>query len=222
MPKLTKKNNFIYLTIALMAILLGASLVQSLPPGSSRHVINLLTIIMSVVAVKSLNLGDKWPPIGWALTIGIVTAVLLHSLFGWSETNYIQLELMLILFVGITVRAWNQVLLEGVIDRNKIVGSVALFLLLGLIWTVLYLLTIEINPGSFNGIEDLPWDENFSQMAYFSFVTLTTLGFGDISPATRLAEVLVYFEAIVGVFYIAIFVAGLIGVAQASVGRNQQ
>ncbi len=222
MATMTRKNNFIYLTIALLSILLGASLTQTLPVGTSRHLINFLTIVMSLVAVKSLNLGDQWPRIGWALTGAITITVLLNSLYGWKETDYIQLGLMLTLFIGITIRASRQVLLEGGIDANKIVGSVALFILLGLIWTVLYLLAIEVNPASLKGIDELPWGENFSQVAYFSFVTLTTLGYGDISPATRFTEVLVYFEAIAGVFYIAIFVAGLINIAQVknSIKRN--
>ncbi|MBT8054181.1 MAG: potassium channel family protein [Gammaproteobacteria bacterium] len=46
---------------------------------------------------------------------------------------------------------------------------------------------------------------------YFSFVTLTTLGYGDISPATPLAEVLVILEAVTGIFYLAIIVASLMG-----------
>jgi voltage-gated potassium channel Kch len=48
-------------------------------------------------------------------------------------------------------------------------------------------------------------------MTYFSFVTLTTLGYGDISPVTPIAKVLVILEAVVGMFYIAIIVASLIG-----------
>ena len=55
------------------------------------------------------------------------------------------------------------------------------------------------------------WYENFADGTYFSFVTLTTLGYGDISPVTPVARFLVYMEAIVGVFYMAILVASLIG-----------
>nr|WP_269764034.1 potassium channel family protein [Shewanella benthica] len=47
-------------------------------------------------------------------------------------------------------------------------------------------------------------------MAYFSFVTLTTLGYGDISPISPFSQVLVYMEAIAGVFYMAIVVASLV------------
>ena len=134
--------------------------------------------------------------------------------FGWKSTDYIQLLLMLALFVGTTLSAFRQVLFEGDIDINKVVGSVALFILIGLTWTVLYLLMLEMDPEAFKGMTQLSWEENFSQAAYFSFVTLTTLGYGDISPANRFVEVLVYIQAIVGVFYMAGFVASLINAAQ--------
>jgi len=81
-----------------------------------------------------------------------------------------------------------------------------------MIWAMLYLLIAEALPGSFNGVPQAPWLENFSTATYFSFVTITTLGYGDILPVTPLARFLVTMEAIVGVFYMAIVVASLIGV----------
>ncbi|MCP4237541.1 MAG: two pore domain potassium channel family protein [Aestuariibacter sp.] len=53
-------------------------------------------------------------------------------------------------------------------------------------------------------------------LTYYSFVTLTTLGYGDISPVTPIARFLVFMEAIVGVFYMAILVASLIGIRTSS------
>jgi len=111
-----------------------------------------------------------------------------------------------------TVLAARQVLFTGVIDANKIVGAICIYLLLGLIWTLLYLLIAQAIPQAFNGLEHLVWYDNFSDVAYYSFVTLTTLGYGDISPIIPIARFVVYMEAIVGVFYMAILVASLIGI----------
>ena len=77
---------------------------------------------------------------------------------------------------------------------------------------MLYLFIAEAVPDAFNGLHQAPWLENFAAAVYFSFVTITTLGFGDISPVLPLARFLVFMEAIVGVFYMAILVASLIGV----------
>ena len=75
-----------------------------------------------------------------------------------------------------------------------------------------HLFIAEAVPGAFNGMTQAPWLDNFATAVYFSFVTITTLGYGDISPVTPLARFLVFMEAIVGVFYMAILVASLIGV----------
>jgi voltage-gated potassium channel len=55
------------------------------------------------------------------------------------------------------------------------------------------------------------WFTLFPDFIYFSFVTITTLGFGDISPTLPVARFLVYLEAIIGQFYLAILVASLVG-----------
>jgi hypothetical protein len=91
------------------------------------------------------------------------------------------------------------------------VGSIALFLVMGLGWAAIYLLLINFNPTAINGIEHSDkWGSNFSVVTYFSFVTLTTLGYGDYSPNSPLAEVAVYLQAITGVFYMAVVVSSLV------------
>jgi len=106
----------------------------------------------------------------------------------------------------------RQVLFTGPIDGNKIIGAICIYLLIGLVWTLLYLFIAQAMPGAFNGLDQALWYDNFADVAYYSFVTLTTLGYGDISPVIPIARFLVYMEAIVGVFYMVILVASLIGI----------
>ena len=96
--------------------------------------------------------------------------------------------------------------------RNRFTAHSGSVGLLGLIWAMLYLFIAETIPGAFNSLPQVPWLDNFANAVYFSFVTITTLGYGDISPALPLPRFLVYMEAIVGVFYMAILVASLIGI----------
>ena len=101
--------------------------------------------------------------------------------------------------------------MAGAVDLNKIVGAVCIFLLFAFVWAVLYQFLEALIPGSFNGMTSGPEQDHFDRFVYFSLVTLTTLGYGDISPKTSLAGVLATLEAVVGVFYIAILVAALVG-----------
>ena len=98
------------------------------------------------------------------------------------------------------------------ISANRIIGAVCVYLMLGVIWALTYSLLEAGIPGSFAGLSEQAagskWDPDW---VYFSFVTLTTLGYGDILPVTSSARAMAYFEAIVGQFYLAVLVAGLVG-----------
>ena len=75
---------------------------------------------------------------------------------------------------------------------------------------MIYLLLLAMDPQAFSGVEVANWQQGFSRIAYYSFVTLTTLGYGDILPTNHISEFFVYMEAIIGVFYMAIIVSSLI------------
>jgi voltage-gated potassium channel Kch len=146
----------------------------------------------------------------------IITGIVLDML----ELYYIHLLLLLLFYIWATWVAAKQVLFAGAIDVNKIVGAICIYLLMGLTWAMMYLFIAQAVPGAFNGLEQLLWYDNFADVAYYSYVTLTTLGYGDISPVAPIARFLVYMEAVVGVFYMAILVASLIGVGINESKRN--
>ncbi|HUL13110.1 MAG TPA: ion channel [Methylococcaceae bacterium] len=104
------------------------------------------------------------------------------------------------------VFSWRQV------DANTLIGAVCVYLLLGLIWAVIYTMFAYFWPeGSFNGLTFQKNAMQFENFLYYSFVTLTTAGYGDITPVNPLLRTLAYLEMIVGQFYMAILVAGLVG-----------
>ncbi len=102
----------------------------------------------------------------------------------------------------------SQVLKKGPITAHRIQGAIAVYLLLGLAWAHTYDLIEYLSPGSFTGaITD---SARFSSWMYFSFVTLATLGYGDIAPAHPVARSLAVAEAITGQLYLAILIARLV------------
>ena len=90
------------------------------------------------------------------------------------------------------------------------IGALCLYLLLGVLWTILFAFVELARPAAFHYAKDVPGDalENFM---YYSFVTLTTLGYGDLTPVHPVARTLAYLEAVVGQLYIAVLVASLVG-----------
>lgn len=95
---------------------------------------------------------------------------------------------------------------------NVIYATLCLYLIIGLLWGSLYALLYEIDPGAYAGtlLENSPANP-LNIFNYFSMVTLTTLGYGDITPQTPGAGALCQLEAIVGQFFIAVVVAWLVG-----------
>ena len=99
------------------------------------------------------------------------------------------------------------------VNSETILAAICGYLLIGIIWSFLYLLFWEIAPHSFHltiarEYQYKPWNLSI----YFSFSTLTTLGYGDIIPIDRWIMFLANMEAVLGSFYLAIVVARLVSI----------
>ena len=98
------------------------------------------------------------------------------------------------------------------ITINVLYGALCLYLIIGLFWGTLYTLLYVLIPGSYSGILlDNVQHNPLHVFNYFSMVTLTTLGYGDITPQTLGAGALCQMEAIVGQFFTAVIVGWLVG-----------
>ncbi|MGF1681904.1 potassium channel family protein [Photobacterium minamisatsumaniensis] len=220
--KITSQNNFYYLTLSLIILLVSSSLELVLKSGWLEIVFQAITATTFLVCLLSLRFDTGWYRFLMMLLVLWVAVSILKSFFELYNTDLFMLILMFSFFFGTFKSIMRQILLTGSIDNNKVVGSLALFLLLGLMWAIIYLFVLEFSPNAFTGIEYKAWGENFANAAYFSFVTLTTLGYGDMSPVSPVAQVIVYLEAIAGVFYMAIVVASLVGASQSNQDKNDE
>ena len=111
------------------------------------------------------------------------------------------------------------VIKPGPVTTDKIFAAVCVYLLSGIAWGLLYVLVYLNDPSSFMFSYGEPWLDNapnetssvFSVFCYFSFVTMTTLGYGDISPTSDFSRTLAWLQAVLGQLYIAILIARLVG-----------
>ncbi len=157
------------------------------------------------------------------LTLGLILAVpafgLRWAAHATGDETLILLSLALqagfLAFVAVVIL--RHVLRTDAVSLDTIVGGVCVYLLLALIWGSLYAIIETYAPGSFHdaisgGSPDAAGHgRSFEQAYYFSVVTLTTLGYGDIAPLSSAARGLASVEAMVGQLYIAVFVARLVG-----------
>ena len=120
----------------------------------------------------------------------------------------------MLFFIYMAYHVAIQVIFTGPVDINKIMGSVCLYYLIGLTFALLYTFCQMTIGPAFQGVENTQeWYLLLPDFIYYSFVILTTVGFGDITPTQPITKFLAYFEALIGQFYIAILVASLVGAA---------
>ena len=221
MEKTYRKSNFVHLTIALVFLLLVSALVDQFPTSLGQLLVQASTIITVAAGIGSTNISRTWFRTGTGFLLAILVVAMLGIWLEYAKFDYLHLLILISFYLWATWLAAKQVLFTGPIDWNKVVGAICIYLLMGLVWALSYLLIAQAIPNAFNGLEQLPWYDNFADTAYYSFVTLTTLGYGDISPVAPIARFLVYMEAIFGVFYMAILVASLIGISTSKIQSRE-
>jgi voltage-gated potassium channel len=220
-PHVTPQNNFSWLLIALVLLLFADALFTQLESEAGSLLVNLSLLVTLVVAVWSLDRAPrKWR--NWKIGVSVVIAALMigDSIIESRILGIAQLTGSLFILSLSLSLAWKQVLFTGSVDSNKIVGAICIYILLGVIWAFGYLVAEELFPGSFNGLGEDVWQNNLEPLIYYSMVTLTTLGYGDITPALPLARFLAYMEALTGIFYTTILVASLIGMQLSGKGAR--
>lgn len=203
-------TNFFYLLGALLVLLLGAPLAHDLGLGSEPVIRAVLFSVLLLVGVWSLRGGQGHFRFGMAFVVaGIICNILavnMESIVLHYGSNLAMLG-FLIVAVSFTLR---QVVFGTEMNVNRLVGAISVFLLLGIIWSFAYALLELIAPGSFKGFSPGDGPGKHSSWLYFSFVTLTTLGYGDVTPVSAVARSVAFMQAVVGQFYIAVLVAGLV------------
>lgn len=116
------------------------------------------------------------------------------------------------LFLGLL--AWmvlRHIYKDGPVNKYRIQGSLVVYLIMGLLWAQIYHSAWLIQPSSFGGPEVIETSPKaFAEFIYFSFVTLTTLGYGDIVPEASLVRAAVIFEGMTGMLYPVLMIARLV------------
>ncbi|HYW71572.1 MAG TPA: ion channel [Pyrinomonadaceae bacterium] len=167
--------------------------------------------------------------IGWrrrTAQVIVLGAVLLFALqtLGVGSGGTIGLILdagltILLLSILVLMVVW-QIFREGPITRQRVQGSITIYLLLGLIWAQGFTLAALLKPDSFTVTAGTGQLEVLARMTYYSFVTLTTVGYGDISPVSLVTRSLANVEGLIGQLFPAILIARLVSMEIAARQTN--
>jgi voltage-gated potassium channel len=146
----------------------------------------------------------------------LVLTLLFHwlGIFGIIRYSDSVGHLIMVMYLGVLVYSFFRSILHATkVTASLLCATLCLYLIIGLLWASLFAFLESVSPGSFSGnvLEHAgSAADRMQSFIYFSFITLTTLGYGDITPQTQGAGALCQAEAIVGQFYIAVLVARLV------------
>ena len=194
--------------VALLLLLVAAPATPSVWAQLAANLVLVMLLLAAVRAVHSVG-GLR---LGLALLVPNLVLIVAHLARGVAVPSPWVLVSQVVFFGWATVCLLRLVLQAGPVDNDRMLGAVAVYLMLALVAARLFCLVEVLAPGSYaQGGEGLVATELVDALHYFSLVTLSTLGYGDVTPVTPLARNLACLEAVLGQLYLAILVARLVG-----------
>lgn len=198
-----------YLFLALVLLIVLVPLIGDTPRGRiTANVINLLVLLAAVAAV-----GRSMLSFVIALLLAVPTLSLQLLGIAWSHERYLALSWMFggAFYFATIIYLQVYVFTRESMTSDKLYGAAASYLMVGVLWAYLYLITQHFYPGAFSASGTVMSQVPAPDLIYFSFSTLTTTGFGDIAPVHRVARTLATLEAVLGTLYVATLIARLAG-----------
>ena len=158
-------------------------------------------VLFSAVYTIHRESHIMWPALA-LLTLS--TTLIWCNALGLLNISGKAIDSLLVFYLGLLVFSFSRYIFKAKqIDLELISAALCLYLLLALLWGSIFMLLEEFMPGSFAGAGLVPAGsirEEFHYFNYLSFITITTLGYGDITPQTPPAMALCQVEAILGQF----------------------
>lgn len=215
------RNKYIQLLFTLIFVMLAATLVP--PDQIGSLFLSLPTLSVMVLIIKTFYQGQKVFRIYIAMAILAFILEICVKLELFPQEGYILSCLSLLIysiFISLAIiLILNQIFSDRKVTKSTLVGSICVYLLLGIFWLMLYRSILIFSPNAFSQPLDFICDSY--TLIYFSFTTLTTLGYGDIYPVIKIAKFATNLEAIVGQMYVAIIISRLVGLYSSEDIQNQ-
>jgi hypothetical protein len=214
-----RRFSTVQLLIVLGVFFISAPFVEEIKGG--ELIVSILFSLVLVSAVLAVAASKR------VLVIAIVLAI--PGIAGrW--VNHFRPDLVppavflvagLLLIAFVIAHLLGFVLRAPVVTAEVLCASISAYLMLGLSWAMAYWLVDRLTPGgafSFNTNAGPRSIEGFSGF-YFSFITLSTVGYGDITPVSRIARWLAAMEAMIGQLYVAVLIARLVALYRSDAGK---
>jgi hypothetical protein len=213
------RYRFVVLLVLLLLLLVTAPVVAYLQrPLIASVAINSLFMAIILSAVYSVSEKRMTVMVAWVLASLAIAVQILDHLSSSDPLTITRHALHIVVLLYAIILILEFIFTHRKVTINTIYASLCTYLLIGLLWAVVYSLIYSVNPQAFVDSrvgegEELSMRFGSYSIApiYYSLVTLTTLGYGDVTPVSPSARMLSAIEAVLGQLYIAVLVARLVG-----------
>lgn len=210
------KKRFIYLLVPLVLVLLLQPIAAQGYTPAWANTISELAVVAGALMVLRNNRKVMYLVGGlFALAVLAIPAGLISAS---SVTGVIGTLAVVSSFVATLLTIAYQAVREDWVTGDTILGAMVVYLLLGITFALVFELFYRFYPHAFNNVSALTRPERMAEMIYFSMVSITTLGYGDITPNLGFVRILAVMEAVVGQF----FVAAVLGVLVSRHGTQKK
>ena len=167
-----------------------------------------LEILFLVILIFSIFLHQHDSKL-FKVTVASLIIILINILF-FDNNQSVSQYFLKILIVSITiVELFREIFKTKIIDSHIISSAISIYILVGIFWYLLFMFLLMIDPDSFD-IRNFNPEMVSIDMIYFSFTTLTTLGYGDITPVSYTAKMWSITEAMMGVMFLAVMISRVV------------
>ena len=203
---LHSKERFLILMGLILALLVLGPILEQLVT-----IRILIDIFLTAIVLSMLNLDhskSRLVQFGRLLAIVMLISLWLKYFYNYDLLSAASMMIGVLFTVVVTVYTLAFIIRSEKVTREVICAAMVVYLLVAQLWALVYTFLDLIDPASFT----LPQGQSdFLLFEYYSFVTLTTLGYGDITPLTKVAKTFSVLEAVVGQLYLVAVVAWFVG-----------
>ena len=203
------QNRFIFMLVFILMLIAIQPFDEAI--GKFGILLDLITTGILVSAIFAISLKKSHTLVGVLLAAPFFVFVWANHFYSNSWIEISSSICGMLFFVFIIMIILTFIFNQDRITKDLIGGAAVVYLLMAVTWTFAYRLIEIIHPGSFSIAESQSLG-NSGPFLYYSFVTLTTLGYGDIFPTTSAAKSCAILEAVIAQLYLVITVARLVGV----------
>ena len=222
--RISRRNRFTLLLLGLVAVTLLHGVAAQL--GRGHWAVEVTTLLVNGVGLVAICRTRRQFAVGGTLVLLTVFASLVDVATGASSPLWIGLDAatMAALMGYYVIQILREVFDGSRTTRDDIIGSICAYLLLAIFWASVYGLVQVFVPNAFAVGGEVVARLSEHKLVYFGFVTLSTLGYGDVTPVAPIVQDLAILSAVSGVFYLATLVAVLVsgGRGGAPVGPSEE